>query len=79
MKRFIGFLFHGALGKKTFWEIQLLAPIRSFSDGITFFELNINWDRYESDHSPAFQFEITILNIYNHIWVYQNNYDGYSE
>jgi len=38
-----------------------------------FWEFNINWDRYEDDHSPAFQLELTILNCYNHLWVYKNN------
>jgi hypothetical protein len=75
MNRFIGFLFHGEILEKTNWEIQLFAPIRSFKDGITFFDFNVNWDRYKSEHTPAFQIELTIFNLYNHIWVYENNFD----
>lgn len=46
MNNFIGFLFHGKLGKKTYWEIQLLGILRDYKDGITFFEFDINLDRY---------------------------------
>lgn len=74
MKKFIGFLFHGNIFKDIFWELQLFGLIREFSDGLTFFEFKINWDRYEDDHSPAFQVELTILNIYNHFWIYKNNF-----
>lgn len=71
----IGIVKFGTLSKKRnlFWEIQLFAVIRPFSDGINIFKFNINWDRYEDDHSPAFQLELTILNCYNHLWVYKNN------
>ena len=75
MKKFIGFYFYGEMLEKTFWEIQLFAPIRRFRDGISFFKFHINWDRYKSEHTPAFQIELTILNLYSHIWVYQNNID----
>jgi hypothetical protein len=71
----IGFTPHGTVSKKKriFWELQMFAKIRNFSDGITFFRLNINYDTFESEHSPAFQLEITLFNFYNHIWIYQNN------
>lgn len=74
----IGLVHYGTLSKKKqiYWEIQLFAFIRSFKDGITFFKFNINWDRFESDHTPAFQIELTILNCYNHFWIYQNNYEN---
>ena len=74
----IGIINHGTLFKKKiiYWETQLFAITRSFKDGITFFRLNINCDRYEDDHSPAFQIELTILNCYNHLWIYQNNYNN---
>ena len=67
--------FSGSLSKRKniFWEIQAFDFIRSFKDGITFFNLKINLDRYIDEHSPAFQFELTILNCYNHIWIYKNN------
>jgi hypothetical protein len=72
-----GFTPHGIISKKKriYWESQLFALIRSFSDGITFFRFNINLDRYIDDHAPAFQLELTILNLYFHVWVYQNNFD----
>ena len=75
MKNFIGFVFYKELPKRLNLELQLLAPIRSFSDGITFFEFKINFDRWKSEHTPAFQIELTILNLYNHIWIYQNNFE----
>ena len=57
------------------FEMQLFARIRSFKDGITLFNFNINYDNYISEHSPAFQIELIIFNLYNHIWIYQNNYE----
>ena len=73
----IGFVKHGTLSKKKrlYWEVQLFAFVRSFKDGITFFRFNLNFDGYVSDHSPAFQIELTIFNLYSHFWVYQNNPD----
>jgi hypothetical protein len=74
----IGFVKHGTLSekKRLYWEVQLFASTRSLTDdGLTLFKFNINWDRYKSDHSPAFQIELTIFNIYNHLWIYQNNYE----
>ena len=73
----LGFVKYGTISekKRIHWEIQLFAMIRSFSDGLTLFKFNINFDRYESDHSPALQIELTIFNIYNHLWIYQNNYE----
>jgi len=53
----LGIISHGKLKKNLYWEVQLFAMIRSFSDGLTLFKFNINWDRYEDDHSPAFQIE----------------------
>lgn len=75
MKKFIGFIFYSKLPKRFNLELQLLAPIRSFRDGITFFDFKINLDLWKSEHTPAFQIEFTILNLYNHIWVYQNNFE----
>ena len=68
-------VFYGKLYKNTHWEIQLFSLIRDFKDGITFFEFKINLDVYESEHSPAFQVELTIFNLYSHIWIYKNNFD----
>jgi hypothetical protein len=75
MEKFIGFYFYGELLENTYWEVQLLAPIRSFKDGITFFKFDINWDRYKSEHTPAFQIEFTLFNLYNHFWLYKNSFD----
>jgi len=76
MRTFIGFTPHGTLSnkKRIYWEAQLFALVREFRDGITFFKFNMNWDRYLDDHTPAFQIELTVLNLYFHFWVYQNNY-----
>jgi len=72
---FLGFTPHGTLSnkKRIYWEAQLFALVRSYKDGITFFRFNFNWDKYIDDHSPAFQIELTIFNLYFHLWVYQNN------
>jgi hypothetical protein len=71
----IGFTSHGTISKtkKIFWETQLFANVREFSDGITFFRFNFNWDKYKGEHSPSIQIELTIFNYYNHLWIYQNN------
>lgn len=78
---FLGFTPHGTIFKKKriHWEGQFFALIRRFKDGITFFKLRINLDTYSSEHSPAFQLELTILNCYNHIWVYQSNPEEYED
>ena len=72
---FIGFTPNGRLSKKRniYWEAQIFAFIRSFKDGITFLNFKLNYDRYESEHSPAFQVELTILNLYFHLWIYKDN------
>jgi hypothetical protein len=69
----MGIVKHGQLTKKYYWELQAFALIREFSDGITFFKINANWDRYEDEHTPGFQFELTIFNLYFHFWVYTLN------
>jgi hypothetical protein len=43
-------------------EVAVISKIREFSDGITFIELVINWDRYLADHSPIFSFRMILLN-----------------
>jgi hypothetical protein len=77
LENFLGFISHGTLSVKSriHWEIQLFAPIRSWKDGITFFSFKVNLDRYKSEHTPSFQIELTFLNLYNHVWVYQNNFE----
>lgn len=61
--------------KRIYWEMQLFANVRDLSDGLKIFNFNINYDRYVSDHTPSFQIELTILNLYNNIQIYQNNYE----
>lgn len=71
----LGFTPYGTISKKKkiYWEAQLFALTRNFRDGITFYNFKINLDLYKDSHSPAFQIELTILNVYFHFWVYQNN------
>jgi hypothetical protein len=44
------------------WELSALHLFRQFSDGITFFEFTINWDRYLGDHTPRFDIMLVVLN-----------------
>ena len=37
--------------------------VRSFKDGITFFDFETNLDLYEVDHNPKFEIRLTILNV----------------
>ncbi len=74
MKNFIGLIKWGKLYKSWTYEIQLFAIIRNFADGITFFNLKINLDRYEGYHTPSFQIEFVFFNLYNHIWIYKNKH-----
>jgi hypothetical protein len=43
-------------------ELTLFKQIRSFKDGISFFEFIFNLDLYDGDHKPSFIFHIIILN-----------------
>ena len=40
-------------------DYLLLHQVRSFKDGITFFELKKNLDLYKSDHKPSFDFSLS--------------------
>jgi hypothetical protein len=71
-KKFIGFCGYFAISRKYFFEYQLLAPIRSLTDGLTFLKFNINWDRYKDNHKPSFEITLNILNIYNQVKIYKN-------
>jgi len=73
----IGLVIYGKIYKKWHCEVQLFAFTRSIKDGITFFNVNINFDGFKGEHSPAFQVELTILNMYNHFWLYQSNIEEY--
>lgn len=54
--------------------------VRSFHDGITFFDLNINIDYYKADHNPQGVICLTILNftIVELTW-YNVNHAEYDE
>ena len=55
-------VFKGKFNKDYGWEITLFHKLRNYSDGITFWESKINWDRYLADHSPRFQIHIILMN-----------------
>ncbi len=44
------------------WEFSGLRFVRSFSDGLIFFEPRINLDRYRGDHSPKFEIYLILFN-----------------
>ena len=44
-------------------SIDLFRVIRSFKDGITFFEFIINLDLYQADHKPSFNLMLVIINL----------------
>ena len=43
-------------------SLTFFRKVRDWSDGITFFNLEVNWDKYLSDHSPYFRIRLTVLN-----------------
>ena len=63
--------FHGRLPMNMAWEALFLFKLRTFSDGITFFELVVNTDFYDdqdeidnikNDHNPKLSFRLIVLN-----------------
>ena len=44
------------------WELSALHMLRQFNDGITFFDFNVNWDRYLTDHTPRFEMTLVVFN-----------------
>lgn len=44
------------------WELCMFHKLRTFRDGIGFFEFKVNWDRYLDDHTPRFETMLTIFN-----------------
>ena len=50
------------LNKNYGFDWCLFTKIRSFNDGITWFNLICEYDKYLSDHKPSFQFHLCILN-----------------
>lgn len=55
---------------RRFLDVQLFSPVRSLSDGITFFKFEIKWDRWKGDHMPQFSIELTVLNFYNMLLIH---------
>lgn len=43
-------------------EFCSLYSYRNFSDGVSFIDFNINWDRYLADHTPRFDIRLAICN-----------------
>lgn len=54
---------NGLINRDYGWEIALFNKIRQFEDGLSIFEIIMNWDRYKGDHSPKFEFSVIILNV----------------
>ena len=52
----------GKISRDYGWEITVFHKIRDAADGVSFFNVKINWDRYLADHSPRFEFHIVLLN-----------------
>jgi len=50
------------LSKNFAWELGFLYKLRDFSDGIDFFDLKINYDRFKGDHNPQFGVCLVIMN-----------------
>ena len=44
------------------WEISMFFNYRDFSDGVSFLEFDVMWDRYLADHTPKFIFQISVFN-----------------
>lgn len=55
--------FYKSLSKNYALEIVLFKKIRNYSDGLSIFELTMNWDRYKGDHSPRGEFFFLLFNI----------------
>lgn len=58
-----GVCFHGEAFGPYAWELTFLNTPRAWKDGLTVFDFRINWDRYLYDHSPRFEFDLTLLNV----------------
>jgi hypothetical protein len=78
-------VFGGTIGNDYAWELDLFYKLRDFKDGISFFELVVNWDKYMGDHNPQFTFSLMLFNfkiwefiIYN-VWHIDNPNSPYYE
>lgn len=56
------------------FEIIFFNKIRNYSDGISFFKFNVEWDRYLADHSPKFGL---IIIVFNFVLIEMNIYYRY--
>lgn len=65
------------------WEFCALHKLRDFSDGVTFFEKNIVWDKYLRDHKPSFEISLIILNFmifeFNVYYIWHRDENGNPE
>lgn len=43
-------------------ELTLFHRLRDLGDGVSFFELTLNWDRYQADHNPKVRLHLVVLN-----------------
>lgn len=55
--------FHGKIGSNYGWELDLVSKLRPWSDGITAFNLNVEYDKYMCDHKPSFEIVLVVFNI----------------
>lgn len=51
------------IGKNYAFELSGFKKIRESKDGISFFKLELNLDRYEADHNPKFSASLMIWNV----------------
>ena len=49
--------------KSYVFSLIFLGLTRSFYDGITFFNINMNIDLFKADHNPKFILQITFFNM----------------
>jgi hypothetical protein len=54
--------FGGKINDNYGWELVLFGKFREFSDGVTFFHITTEWDRYLADHSPRFSMHFVLIN-----------------
>ena len=52
-----------ALNDDYAFEIAILHPVRSLSDGLTVWECKFNADWYPGDHCPRYELELLIFNV----------------
>jgi len=54
--------FAGIINEDYAWEITFFNKVRDFADGLTFLDIQVNWDRFLANHTPKFEVMITVLN-----------------